>query len=514
MVEPKSIFKNFLWVICGLMYLVTASLWVVLPDTLTLNLSTALFTIGFSILMIIWDRRKFKKYYNGPYFYKLISLSISILLIFWILAAVNYLAYKHPRQVDISDMEHNSLTVETVSMLKNIKGKITIRIFGRKNEILAIKALTNLYRFENNQIDVEQVDIELRPDLVKKHEIYKSGTIEIEYNNRVDQITEASELALTNSILRLTRKRDPQILFTKGHGELSLEDKGKDGIYNVIAILKKAYFNIYSENTLSLFEIKENTDLIVIWGPQTAFMRPELQLIENFLGRGGKLLVGLDPTFNGDKHVDLRAMLLRFGIKIDNNIVIDQISFIDGSNGSVPMISKIKSNHPILSIEEGPIFFPLVSGIRPGNNEDSKKFELFFDLKTSPFPASWADNNPEEMVKGKVVFNQDKDFKGPIDLIGISRQMDGPTKVVVIGNSTFVSNAYEKYGKNFNLFVNAISWLVKSGEIDEFNLPLGKNEPVFLNRHQIGLIFYFSVLFLPLVFVVLSIWFYQRKKKL
>ena len=513
MVTPKSFFKNFLWVICALMYLVTASLWVVLPDTLTLNLSTALFTIGLSIVMIIWDRRKFKTYYSGPYFYKLVSLLISIFLVFCVLSEINYLAYKHPRQVDISDMEHNSLTFETVNMLKKIKGKITIRIFGRKTEILAIKALTDLYRFENNLIDVEQVDIELRPDLVKKHEIFKSGTIEIEYNNRVDQVTEASELALTNSILRLTRKRDPQILFTRGHGELSVEDRGKDGIYSVAAILKKAYFNIITENTFSLFEIKENTDLIVIWGPKTAFMGTELQLIENFLSRGGKLLVGLDPTFNGDKHADLRAMLLRFGIKIDNNIVIDQISFVDGSNGSVPMIGKIKGNHPILSMEDGPVFFPLVSGIRPGS-DDGKKYELFFDLKTSPFPASWADNNPEEMVKGKVVFNQEKDFKGPIDLMGISRQIDGPTKVVVFGNSTFASNAYEKYGKNFNLFVNAVTWLVKSGEIDEFNLPLGKNEPVFLNRHQIGLIFYFSVLFLPIVFIVLSIWFYQRKKKL
>lgn len=495
------------------MYLVTASLWVVLPDTLTLNLSTALFTLGFSILMIIWDRRKFQKYYNGPYFYKLVSLSISMILVFCVLAVVNYLAYKHPRQVDISDMEHNSLTFETVSMLQKIKGKIIIRIFGRKAEILAIKALTDLYRFENNHIEVEPVDIELRPDLVKKHAVYKSGTIEVEYNNRVDQVTEASELVLTNSILRLTRKRDPQILFTKGHGELSVEDKSKDGISNVAAILKKAYFNIISENTLSLFEIKEHTDLIVIWGPKTAFMRTELQLIENYLGRGGKLLVGLDPTFNGDKHVDLRTMLGRFGLKLDNNIVVDQVSFIDGSSGSVPMISKIKSNHPILSLEEGPVFFPLVSGVRPENG-DSKKFELFFDLKTSPFPASWADNNPEEMVKGKVVFNQEKDFKGPVSLLGISRQIDGPTKVVVLGNSTFVSNAYEKYGKNFNLFVNAITWLVKDGEIAEFNLPLGKNEPVFLNRHQIGLIFYFSVLFLPIIFIGLSIWFYQRKKKL
>ena len=85
-------------------------------------------------------------------------------------------------------------------------------------------------------------------------------------------------------------------------------------------------------------------------------------------------------------------------------------------------------------------------------------------------------------------------------------------KIVAFGNSTFVINAYSKFGANFTFFLNSLSWTVGEDRLISFNLPIVQSQPIFISAPQMGIIFYFSVLFSPLVLFGVAVFMYRRKR--
>jgi hypothetical protein len=62
------------------------------------------------------------------------------------------------------------------------------------------------------------------------------------------------------------------------------------------------------------------------------------------------------------------------------------------------------------------------------------------------------------------------------------------------------------------LFLNALSWLVDEDRLISFNLPIVQSEPIFISQQQMGIVFYFSVLFSPLILIGASIYMYRRRR--
>ncbi|MFZ8934896.1 MAG: hypothetical protein ACO2ZP_13465 [Bacteriovoracaceae bacterium] len=85
------------------------------------------------------------------------------------------------------------------------------------------------------------------------------------------------------------------------------------------------------------------------------------------------------------------------------------------------------------------------------------------------------------------------------------------SRLLVIGNARFVLNGYNTFGQNFLLALNSLSWVTYQDRLISFNLPSIKDEPVFISSPQLGVIFYFSVIFLPLSLFGASVFFYRRR---
>ena len=109
-----------------------------------------------------------------------------------------------------------------------------------------------------------------------------------------------------------------------------------------------------------------------------------------------------------------------------------------------------------------------------------------------------------------MVYTAGADKPGPLNLAAAFESEHN--KIVVFGNSGFVLNAYLKFGSNYALFLNSLSWLVDEDRLISFNLPIIQSEPIFISSPQMGIVFYFSVLFSPLILFGLSIYMYRRKR--
>ncbi|MFZ8934897.1 MAG: Gldg family protein [Bacteriovoracaceae bacterium] len=359
----KGALKSLLWICNIIFYLLLVATWIAIPDEVTLNISFTIFNLSFSALMIIWDRQRFALIYKSQKFKGFSDTLISAFLIFCILGLINYWVFKHPSFIDLSKNNNNSLTDQTVQILKSLDQPITLKVFSNKQQMVPIKALLEMYRYAKSDTSIEFIDVELRPDLVKKHEVLSAPTLLVQYNERSVKIVPKSELNITNALLRVSRVKDPVLYFTTGHGEADIYDKSDAGLMSFSKLLQGHLFDVQSKNLATLDTITDKAQAIVIWGAQSDFHDHEIKLLENYLNSGGQLVVALDPNFSKDPVPKLRAFLKSQGIIINNDLVIDSIHHYSGSQGTIPLIKKFGEDHLIVSQFKGPIFFPLASSV-------------------------------------------------------------------------------------------------------------------------------------------------------
>ena len=489
------------------LYFVIVATWISIPDEITLNLSLSVFTVSLTALIIFLKRDRWKQMLTSTYFTNSINAYITSFLLICILALCNFLAYKNVWQIDLTENRHNTLSDQTLSILKSIKGTIRVKIFAPKSNSAHHLALVNLYRYKKNDIEIEVIDPSLRPDLVKLHGIQKIGTILLEYKDKKQLVTRTSELEMTNALIRLSREKVPSLYVLTGHGEKSFRHEGPEGFSELAKLIEKSTYTFEEVDLRTKEAIPDTVDLIIILGPKNDFMENELNMLEAFLKRGGGLLVGIDPDLNKFNVQNLRNFLKKNGIQINNDFVIDTKSHINGSWGTVPLVSKLNQNHPITRHFEEKVFFPLVSSVQIVKESKLKGEKL---AESSLFPNSWAERNPQELVDGRVAFGPEKDEPGPMAMgMGLEKNK---ARIVAFGNSTFVSNQYAKFSSNFILFLNSLSWQIGHDELISFNRPaIEETGPIIISAPQLGIIFYFSVLFTPIILIIASIFCYRKR---
>lgn len=507
----NSWYKSLFIVANGIIYLVAIALWIALPEVLALNLPVTGAALLSTMILLLVYKKDFYEFYTSGFFKGFSKSLVSVLLVFGILGFANYLGFKHPVQWDLTANQKNSLTDQTQRVLKSMGEGLKFTIFSTKKEHNSILALINLYRLEKSDAQIVYVDIEVRPELVTKYGIEKSGTVLIDYDDKSQKVTTLSELKLTNALIRVSRDKDPVIFYSTGHDEMSLTNKENEGGSYLKELLRRGSYDVRPVNLSSYSELPNFVSALMIWGPRQGFHKSELAIIENYLKRGGRLMVALDPNVDNDKVEDLRDLLSKWGVKIQNNLVVDKLKHINGSNGSVPMMDKYNVDHPITKEFKGQVFFPLVSSIQ---KVDGKEGKLSFLAQTSPFPASWGEMSLDEFITGAIIYNQEKDMKGPLGLMAAWEGAGTAARMILSGNSTFVINTYQKFSKNYSLFINSLSWLVDEDRLISFNLPVVRDEPVFISSPQLGIIFYFSVLFVPLAMIIMAIVIYRRRIRL
>lgn len=494
-----------------ILYFVLIALWVSIPEVLALNISLTIFNLVLTLVLIYLNRERLSIYYQSQQFRKLTEALVFIFLVFCLMGVANYWAFKHPLQKDFSAYKMNSLSDQTKNVLKNIKGELKFKLFARKQDSLAWITLFEFYRAEKNDIEISKIDIDVRPDLVADYHITDTATLVIEYNGKRQYVTERDELNITNGLIKITRSSDPVVYFVQGHGEADINSVETEGLKFIFEAIKNSAVDVRPLNLLSTQEIPFDAKTLILWGPKSSLQPSELNVLQRFLDRKGNLLVAVDPDLNRDPQPALRKLLERYRIIIRNDLVIDRKSFVNGSNGSIPIVDTYNTEHSITRKFKGQVFFPLVSSLdEVPELPTNEKGRVTMLTSTSNFPESWGETSIKEFVKQEVVYTPGKDKPGPLNLAATFESEHN--KIVAFGNSGFVLNAYLKFGTNYALFLNSLSWLVDEDRLISFNLPIVQSEPIFISSPQMGIVFYFSVLFSPLILFGTSIYMYRRKR--
>jgi ABC-type uncharacterized transport system involved in gliding motility auxiliary subunit len=408
---------------------------------------------------------------------------VSIVVFLGILVAVNYLGVRQSKRWDLTANQFYSLSDQTVKVLKGLDSPLKFTVYDQEPNFDRFRQRLNEYKYHSSKIDAEYVDADKNPTRAKAAGIQAYGTIVIDYKGRSERVSSLNEQDLTNGLIKAVTGAQKTVYFTKGHGEKDKDATDRLGYSSVSQGLGSDNYGIDTLVLVQQKDVPANATVVVIAGPQTDFLQPEIDALKAYLAKGGKLLVMLDPADKpGQPPKPLLTALLRdWGIDAGNDVVVDAsgIGQMLGTDASVP----VAAQYPPHAITEGfrlMTAYPFarsmtaVTGGVDGHNAQPL-------VETSP--RSWAETDLASLARGEVSFDAEKgDRQGPITLgLAVSApatvtpaasagnaspsttepEQKPETRVVAIGDSDFVSNFGLGIQGNRDFFMNTLNWLAQ-----------------------------------------------------
>ncbi|MBI1978322.1 MAG: Gldg family protein [Candidatus Omnitrophica bacterium] len=434
-------------------------------------------------------------------------LTALLIAVFAYLIARNY---RH--RFDLSEGKVYSLAPQSLQVLEALQSE-PIRVYAFFREDLPSKAfledLLKEYAYRHPRFHYEFYDPDRVPGKVKQFGIDTYGTTVIEVKGKREKTNQITEEAVTNILAKLLREEAKRLTFTKEHGGPSLAEEKEVRGYGLLK-KKLVDFNYEVQETILLRDkISRGTDLLVLGGPKVDLLLEELDLIRKYVDGGGNLLALIDPVNPGEGK-NLEQFLKGYGIQLGSDVVVDKLTTVLGGDFLMPMVTEYKP-HAITKGFRLTSFFPIARSVRQVQ-KTSENLEVTEIAWTGP--GSWAETDLKNLEVGKVAFDPKKDEKGPVPLaVAVQKKEGTGGRVVVFGDSDFVTNGRLNLSGNKDLFLNTIAWL--SG--DELAIAIRprarKITPLYLKETDQEFVFYVPVLGLPLAFLLAgtSVVFWRRR---
>ncbi len=458
--------------------------------------------------------------------------SIIITLVVIALVVITYLVLMdHNKRIDLTKAKRFSLSEQTLKVLKNIKEPVNVYAFYAKHQdTTALRDLLEQYHYYNKKFNFEFIDPDLNPSKVKEFDIEEYGQIAIKYGDKVEKAKEPTEEGITNALIKLTQKELKTVYFVKGHGEKSIEDYGNNGYDRIAAAIRNENYKVKEILLIQQKEIPKDCAVLIIAGPITDYQPYEIKLIKDYINKGGRVLVMLDPSEKGEKFKNLISMLNDYGLILKDDVIIDPLSKVLSGDYFMPVVSSYTYN-PITKNFRIATFLKLARSVQvkgePGNN-------VFTRVVARTAESSWAETDLQELFRGKgAKFNKGEDIKGPVPVVAYARKVIKENNkkndneksnkadkkeiegyVMVFGDSDFITNSMYQTQGNKDLFLNSVNFLADRGEM--ITIRPKQQEAVYLTltSKQGRIVFFVMMILIPLLVIVVGLYInIQRRVK-
>jgi len=461
-----------------------------------------------SILAIREKRRLFKKIGEGT-----ISL-VSIIIIGVILIVANLLSYGNNVRIDLTRTGKHTLSEETLKVLSTLETKVKFVGFYQEGSDLEIsfRDLLDEYKYRSKKIEYEIFDPDKNPTIAKKYNIKSYNTIVVKMGDKTKEIKAISESSFTNALIQIRLDKKKLLCFMSGHGEKSIfsADTEKNGYSLIKKTLEAKGYEVKNIDLFSTTQIPKNCSVVVIGGPLKDFQENEISELRNFIKTGGSLVLLIDPDYSG-RLIDFAK---EKDIVFSKYIVANEPSGVFGND---PLITIIKDygKHPAVS--GFPLFtiFPLARPV--GFSPSAKKTSpgSTFDKILNTGPSSWIEKNRKTPYR----FESYADSKVSVSLgliysENVSTEDARAGKILAIGDSEFICNAFLGISGNKDLFVNCINWLAEQEDLIVIPTKSREFSSVNITKSEGNMLFISSVITLPFLILLTGAIIYLKRKKL
>ncbi|MBA3269423.1 MAG: Gldg family protein [Acidobacteria bacterium] len=441
---------------------------------------------------------------------------VGILVAIGIFIAVNYLGTRQTKRWDLTENQAFSLSEQSVKILQGLDAPVQFTVYDQETAFDRFRPRLDAYRYESDKVEVAYVDVDRQPARAKEAEISTYGTVVVTYKEREQRLSNIEEQDVTNALIKLVSGKEKKVYFTQGHGERDTANSERLGYAGIAAALGRDNFSTSGLVLVQQKEVPDDASVVIIAGPQTDLLAPEIDALKRYVARGGKVMLLIDPQGAGvGELTNVRAFLTEWSIQLGDDIVVDASGMgqLFGGDASVPVVATYPP-HPITANFGVMTAFPLSRSVvvTPGGTRAPQAI-----LQTSP--QSWAETDLKSLASGRVEFNGDSgDRQGPITLgaavsapsteapppslgdLATNASPDAPkpeSRILTIGDSDFAANNALGIQGNQDLFLNSLNWLAQQENLIAIRPREAKDRRITLTADQQQRIFLLSIFIIP-----------------
>ena len=441
-----------------------------------------------------------------------IQAVVFVILFLFAITLLAWLSTQYSVRSDWTAGKRNSLTDDTVKLLATLDAPIHIRSYQGEdsNAQQGVRDVLTRYQRHKKDLDFRIVNPDVEPDLAKADGIREYGQTIIKYRDKQQIIDTLDEQSISNALLRLSRTSSPLLAFISGHGERDLNDQGNTGYATLQKQLTDKGFSFSQVNLLSDV-IPDSTRVLVIAGASHDYVVGEIDKLLAYLDHGGQLLWLVDP----ESGHSLDKLLEQLGLQLIPGVVVDT---------NQQLRATLRTPHPailpILAYGEHAItaeiryhtLFSMAAAIKSDSTITSWQATPF--LLTLP-DSSWSETGSFFLDVALDV--KSGDTPGPLS-IGYALEKPAANnhrqRVVVIGDSDFLSNTNLGAGANLLLIQNTFNWLAEDDQLMNIAPKAAPDIDLRLSQSNLIIIGFGFLIGLPLILASSGfyIWFKRRKR--
>ena len=439
----------------------------------------------------IWKHR-------GRRFATGLNVLVSVFLALLVTGMVNYFGYRYHDHRDLSLSNYYRLSEKTRSLIDSLGADVEVTAFFEKNHEMYqdVRNLLKEYELYAEQKKPRRLriklldparDIAVTREMRKKYEITKPNMIVFDCSGRkkfvyakdimdfeIRATSDAKfqrkitafkgEQVFSSAIMSVIQEARPTVYFLSGHGERGINDYNEQTGYSTLAkYLRRDNMDLKPLVLAGSKGVPEDCSVLVIAGADRKLSQSEFDMLQKYLSKSGRALFLVDPLIN----IGIDGVLASWGIKLGSGVVVGLTitgrELVVNRYGEHPVTKNLQDITTIF-YEPRAVIPASDIGNQPEKNPDkpnvvvlaSSSEESWEEMDLNQNPRSF---DPKTDRRGPVPIAVAVE-KGPVSEIKVAIK---PTRMIVIGDSLFVSNGALKgsVGGNIDFFMSAMNWLLE-----------------------------------------------------
>ena len=478
-----------------------------------------------------------------------LNVLVQIVLILFLVAMANSLAFKHYARWDFSRDQKYTLSDKTKRFLDTLKGKIRITVFFSPNTPITadVENLLTEYQYAGKgKIDLEHIDPERNLSRAKElFDKYKVVTDEsllvLDYEGR-NKTVKASEMAdidqsgmaigegprvaafkgeqaITSAMIDLVEGKKKILGYVTGHKEPALTE-GTSPITVLKTFIENENIKFQELNLLDLDAIPADVKAVMIVGPQYDFSDREMKLLRDFWDKQGRILLLLDPAAKTPK---LRGFLNELGVKVnDDRLMVFLRTGIEELALTRDVQARFVGDSPATK-RLGDVRALFLGGTSSLTLEPDRvraaniRVEPLIQAEKGYFAETDynTDNQAKFQADAKQNSNVPLTIGAAVEKGGSADQrvqMNSP-RLAVVSNATFVQdNAITQDQQGLDFISGSVNWLLSREQLIGIAPKIPKPLTFSLSEEELRRLRWIVLLFMPLVPAVIGtmVWWQRR----
>ncbi|HXG20981.1 MAG TPA: DUF4350 domain-containing protein [Methylomirabilota bacterium] len=441
---------------------------------------------------------------------------------------------RHNARWDLSPTKALSLSPQTRDVLRTLDRDVELTLFfgGSPDTYQHYEDLFKRYTAETPHFRYRILSRDRNLGLAQEYGATHYGATVLEYDGQRKLLSLPTEESITQALFQFQHGEKKNVYFVGGHGENDPHSRQpQEGYSEAAAALENENFVVRVLQLARGSGVPPDAALVVVGGPRTDLLPEELAALDEYVQKGGRLLLMIDPI----AAPNLTAFLARYGIALAEDLVYDPENRLFGGDALSPIVSLYNTGVPIVRDFHVNTIFSLARSVEPAEPPPSPTITVAPFCRTGP--GSWARFSPTATAPATALdFEGTKARPGPISVavaatINLDNNPNGRAdperstelservaRIVVYGDSDFISNARLSLLGNKDLFLNTVQWLAGEEQLitqrpkDETIAPKLSN--VYLTAQQSRVLFWLAAVIEPsLVLVAGAVVAVYRKRR-